>query len=67
VADLNKDGKLDIAVAGKTGTYVLLNEGLKSRGGTDWAVSLMPWVPGVCRRLDLLCVQGALQVNVKKG
>ncbi|MCH5373027.1 MAG: VCBS repeat-containing protein, partial [Planctomycetes bacterium] len=25
--DLNGDGRLDIAVAGKSGTYILLNEG----------------------------------------
>ena len=29
VADLNDDGRPDIAVAGKTGTWVLLNEGTK--------------------------------------
>lgn len=29
VADLNADGRLDIAVPGKTGTWVLLNEGVK--------------------------------------
>ncbi len=28
-ADLNGDGRLDMAVAGKTGTYVLLNRGIK--------------------------------------
>ena len=27
VADLNADGRLDIAVAGKTGTWLLINEG----------------------------------------
>ena len=29
VADLNADGRPDIAVSGKTGTWVLLNEGAK--------------------------------------
>jgi len=27
VVDLNGDGRLDIAVAGKSGTYILFNEG----------------------------------------
>jgi hypothetical protein len=27
IADLNQDGRLDIVVAGKTGTYILFNEG----------------------------------------
>jgi len=27
VADLNADGRPDVAVSGKTGTWVLLNEG----------------------------------------
>lgn len=31
VADVNADGRPDIAVAGKTGTYLLLNE--KNRSG----------------------------------
>lgn len=35
VADLSKNGKLDIAVAGKTGTYVLMNRGLKKGGRGD--------------------------------
>jgi len=30
VIDIDKDGKLDIVVAGKTGTYVLYNRGLRS-------------------------------------
>ena len=29
VADMNMDGALDIVVAGKSGTYVLINERLK--------------------------------------
>jgi hypothetical protein len=29
VADLNADGRLDVAVSGKTGTWVLFNEGAK--------------------------------------
>jgi hypothetical protein len=28
-ADFNEDGRIDIAVSGKTGTWVLINEGVK--------------------------------------
>jgi hypothetical protein len=28
VADLNEDGRSDVAVAGKSGTWILINEGL---------------------------------------
>jgi hypothetical protein len=31
VADLNSDGRLDIAVSGKSGTWLIINEGIKKQ------------------------------------